>query len=396
MDKATDFKMNKCAIKVCLVQPVQSPYWSERLRVLAQNKDFELTLFLEREGFAHRPGWQPESIRNVTIHVLGSTVTSVTRKSDDLGYRVHGIRSIPWLLTFELFRRRPDVVVLCNATQLIFTLPAKWFLGTQVALIVEDTPHATRHLSLFARKVKQLLYKQADCCYAFSDDASLFLNQMGIIDNVVRSSWSVDMIRFKRLETDSYLGTEADIINMRTVIFVGALVAGKGILQLLGAWKELSAKVRQSAQLLVVGSGPLQCELQQIIDNNALTEVRLLGQKSYSEVIELLKKSDLFVLPTLQDLFSLTVLEAMACGCPVITTPFNGARELVEDGRNGWVVNPTEPVVLTAVLERALSSHVDLNKMGVAARLRVECMDNAIVMQQFSQSLQNLVADHAR
>jgi len=387
--------MNKCGIKVCLVQPVQSPYWTERLRVLAQNKDFELTLLLERDGFAHRPGWQPESIKNVSIHVLGSMVTSVARKSDDLGYRLHGIRSIPWLLTLGLFRRQPDVVVLCNATQLIFTLPAKWFLGTRVALIVEDTPHATRHLSLFARKVKQLLYKQVDCCYALSDDSRLFLNQMGITDNVVRSSWSVDMIRFKRLETDASQVT-AGIINMRTVTFVGALVTGKGILQLLAAWKELSTKVRQSAQLLVVGSGPLQCELQKIIDNNALTEVRLLGQKSYSEVIELLKKSDLFVLPTLQDLYSLTVLEAMACGCPVITTPFNGACELVDERINGWIVNPTEPGMLTAVLERALSDHVDLNKMGTAARLRVECMDNTIVMEQFSQSLQNLVADNAR
>lgn len=387
--------MNKCGIKVCLVQPVQSPYWTERLRILAQNKDFELTLLLERDGFAHRPGWQPELIKNVSIHVLGSIVASVTRKSDDLGYKLHGIRSIPWLLTFELFRRRPDAVVLCNATQFIFTLPAKWLMGIRVALIVEDTPHATRHLNLFARKVKQLLYKQADCCYAFSDDAKLFLNQIGITDNVVRSSWSVDMIRFKRSETNAYLAIRPSIMRIKTVIFVGALVAGKGILQLLADWKELPAKVRQSAQLLVVGSGPLEWELQQIIDNNALTEVRLLGQKKYSEVIELLKESDLFVLPTLQDLFSLTVLEAMACSCPVVTTIFNGARELVEDGRNGWIVNPTEPGALAAVLERALSGQIDLNKMGAAARLKVERMDNAIVMEQFSQSLHNLVAGHA-
>ncbi len=210
--------MNKCGIKVCLVQPVQSPYWTERLRVSAQNKDFELTLLLERDGFAHRPGWQPESIKNVSIHVLGSMVTSVARKSDDLGYRLHGIRSIPWLLTLGLFRRQPDVVVLCNATQLIFTLPAKWFLGTRVALIVEDTPHDTRHLSLFARKVKQLLYKQVDCCYALSDDSRLFLNQMGITDNVVRSSWSVDMNRFKRFKTDGCLATGTDIMSTRIKI----------------------------------------------------------------------------------------------------------------------------------------------------------------------------------
>lgn len=387
--QSNSIKMNKCVIKVCLVQPVQSPYWTERLRILAQNKNFELALLLERDSFAHRPGWQPESIKNVSIHVLGSMVINEVKKSDDLGYRFHGIRSIPWLLTTELFRRRPDVVVLCNATQLIFALPAKWLLGIRVALIVEDTPHATRHLSLFARKVKQLLYKHADCCYAFSDDARQFLEQMGIISNVIRSSWSVDMNRFKRFKTDGCLATGTDIMSTRTVIFVGALVPGKGILQLLAAWRELSTKVRQSAQLLIVGSGPLQYDSQQFIDNNALTEVKLLGQKSYSEVIELLKKSDLFVLPTLQDLFSLTVLEAMACGCPVITTPFNGARELVEDGRNGWIVDPTQPGTLASVLMHALSGEVDLEGMGIVARSRVEQMDNSIVMAQFGESLCN-------
>lgn len=386
-------KRFKHQIRLCLVQPVQSPYWTERLKNLAMYTDLDLTLLLERDTFAHRPGWKLEPIEGVRIEVLGSIVANTIRKGDDLGYRIDGIRSVPWRLTTELFRKRPDIVVLCNATQIFFALLAKWILGVRVALIVEDTPHATRYLNLFARTAKRLLYRQADCCYAFSDDARLFLKQIGISNNVMRSSWSVDMSRFKRLEAGGHLMTETNNANKRTVIFVGALIPGKGVIQLLAAWRELSIKVRHSAQLLLVGSGPLQHDLQQMIDSNSLTEVRLLGQKSYSDVIELLKKSDLFVLPTLQDLFSLTVLEAMASGCPVVTTPYNGARELVETDRTGWLVDPLQVDAFKAVLECALSPKTDLEAMGQAARRRVERMDNAIVMAEFAQTLRNLVAD---
>lgn len=383
--------MKKNTIKVCLVQPVQSPYWTERLKILAMHNDLDLTLLLERDSFAHRPGWRPEPVDGVYVQVLGSMLSKSIRESDDLGFRIDGVRSIPWRLMAELFRMRPDIAVVCNATQLIFTLPAKWLLGIRIALIVEDTPHATRDLGFLARIVKRLLYRRADCWFAFSDDARLFLEQMGIAKNVMRSSWSVDMHRFERLRTNDRLMMEASDANIKIVIFVGAFIPRKGITQLLAAWKTLPAKVRYSTQLLLVGSGPLLHDLQQTIENNALTEVKLLGQKSYPEVIELLKKSDLFVLPTLEDLFSLTVLEAMASGCPVITTPYNGARELIEMNHTGWLVDPLQTEAFKKILENALSSETDLEAMSRAARCRVEGMDNVLVMNEFAQSLRNLV-----
>lgn len=376
--------------KICFVQPVQAPYWSERLKILAQEKDFELSFLLERATFDHRPGWKPQDINGIRIEVLNSMVVSSTSKGDDLGYRIQGIRSIAWRLVPALFRIKPHVVVVCNATQLLLSLPSKLLNGVRIALIVEDTPHATRNLSWISNLIKSWAYKRADMRFAFSEDAIQFLFSIGIKNRVKRSSWSVEMGSLKMLPLDSKQFNKTEGRPVKTLLFVGQLVPRKGIIQLIEAWRFLPYEYRKKAQLFVAGDGPLHDQLSDFVEENNLEEVKMLGQVPYERVLEFMGNSDLFILPTLEDLFSLTVLEAMGCSCAVVTTPFNGARELIQDGENGWIVDPTQRGALTTVLERALSDETDLNHMGQLARKRVENMDNRIVMSKFAQNLREL------
>jgi glycosyltransferase involved in cell wall biosynthesis len=378
----------KKPLRVCLVQPIQSPYWTERLKVLAGHLDLDLLLLLERASFAHRPGWMPEPISGVHIEVIGSSVLPATSRGDDLGYQIHGIRSIPWQLVGALWRIRPDVVVVCNATQILFSLLAKWIFGVRLALIVEDTLHATRNLSKPKRKLKGFLYRRADSWFAFSEDARQLLATMGIEKGVLRSSWSLDMSKFqpKKLSVE-LTKTEKSIL---TVIFVGQLIPRKGVMLLLESWCRLRLECGGAAKLLIVGDGPLREDIDGLVEKSGLGNIQILGQRPYAEVRDLMSQADLFVLPTLEDLFSLTVVEAMACGCPVITTRFNGARELVDEAENGWLVDPTQPGALTRVLEEALSDRSHLQEMGRKARTRVERLDNALVMKDFARALREL------
>lgn len=385
--------MKKC--KVVMVQPIQSPYWTQRLKILAQYQDLDLTLLLERDHFAHRPGWKVETIEGVCIKVLGSTVFASIRNGDDLGYRIQVVRSVPWRLPIVLWCLRPDVVILCNAMEMLLALPLK-LLGVRLALIVEDTPHASRNLSRFVRWVRALTYRRADRWFAFSEDAKSYLAQIGIERGVERSSWSLDMQKFQPLSMAPAIENIGHVCSPRTVLFVGQFIPRKGVLPLLEAWKQLPLSIRHQSTLILVGDGPLKEQIMAFVHAQALDDVKILGQLPYTEVRDLLCQSDLFVLPTLEDLFSLTVLEAMACGCAVITTPFNGARELVDDGRTGWIVDPTQPGALASVLQHALSGNVDLRAMGRAARARVEGMDNVAVMSRFHQALVNLVAANKR
>jgi UDP-glucose:(heptosyl)LPS alpha-1,3-glucosyltransferase len=80
------------------------------------------------------------------------------------------------------------------------------------------------------------------------------------------------------------------------------------------------------------------------------------------------RAADAFALPTWYDACSLTVLEACACGLPVVTTRWNGAAELLTDGRDGYVVDgPEDADALAGAIERAIAPR-SRERVGAAAR----------------------------
>lgn len=363
-------------IKILFVQPVQTPYWTNRLETLAEDNTLDITLLLELDELIHRPDWTTKSIAGVNIEVLGST---------SFEYNNYKSRSLPFKLTLKILKLRPDIIVLINATQILFSLPIKLFSRTKIALIVEDTPHATRNLGRLQRAIKNWAYRFCDGWFPLSDDAQTFLTDCGITKNIFPSSWSLDMQAFKQtINTKEH--------NRQTVIFVGQLIPRKGILQLLEAWSRLSKSTRASAYLTIVGTGPLVHEAQSFVKDNQLHEVSFTGQLNYQDVCTELQAADLFILPTLEDIYSLAVLEAMACGCPAIITHYCGARELITINSTGWIVDPMNIAEITSTLQYALGKDCDLTLRGKLARTRVKNMDNKIVMTKFAHQIKTLVA----
>lgn len=382
-------------LNCCFVQPVQSPYWTERFRCLAGDGRLQITLLLEREGFSHRPGWKPEAIPSVDIRIIGSRVIPANRINRKLRFRVNGIRSIPLALPLLLRQIRPDVVVVCNATQALLAWLVRYLLGFRLVLMVEDTPHSVRRLGLLSSWLKAFSYRRMDRWFVFSDDSRQYLAQIGITKNVVRSSWSLDMDCFRPRHNIAHPAKHSHVEGDRRtiVLFVGRLIQQKGVEQLIDAWATLPARVRNTARLLVYGDGPLKSKIAAACASQGLDEVELVGHVEYAKVRGALGSADLFVFPTLEDLYGLALLEAMASGCPVVTTPFTGGRELVEEGKNGWIVDPTEPGALRRVLEKALAPDVNLELMGSAARARVAAMDNALVMRRFADEMWTLARE---
>lgn len=145
-----------------------------------------------------------------------------------------------------------------------------------------------------------------------------------------------------------------------TFLFVGQLVERKGIKELLDGWRE-HIKQFPDDVIIVAGQGVLDSDLKAL--HNDENSIKFVGQISYDHISEYLAITDVSVMPTLEDNWSLVVPEAMACGKPVATTPYNGCHiELIDEGKNGFVFDPLKQ---SDIIKMLASFHdADLSSMG--------------------------------
>ena len=146
--------------------------------------------------------------------------------------------------------------------------------------------------------------------------------------------------------------------------FVGSLDLRKGFAYLLRAIRPLAAHV----ELEIVGAtGDRDCAQLFARERKGLPV-----QCAPGDPLPAYHRSDLFVLPSLEDGLPFVLPEAMACGLPVIVTDQCGAGECVVPDGNGWVVPAADTEALTAALEKAIQRRADLPEMGRQARLAIE------------------------
>jgi glycosyltransferase involved in cell wall biosynthesis len=165
------------------------------------------------------------------------------------------------------------------------------------------------------------------------------------------------------------LGAAVDTSVQNTppvVVTTAQLRAHKGHEYLLEAAAELP-----DVRFLFVGEGPERERLESLARSLGVDDrVDFLGFRS--DVRELLLRSDLFVLPSLDEGLPLSVLEAMTVGKPVVATSAGGTDEAVEDGVTGIVVEPRDVKALAAAIRAVLGDPALAARMGAAGRARVE------------------------
>jgi len=126
-----------------------------------------------------------------------------------------------------------------------------------------------------------------------------------------------------------------------------------------------------NAHLLLVGDGPLLDTLvQSAQDDEMANRVHFLGARK--DVPEILRGLDVYVLSSENEGMSNTILEAMACGRPVIATAVGGNPELVVDGETGLLVPPNDPHAMAAAITKLLRDPQHSQQMGRRGRQRVE------------------------
>jgi teichuronic acid biosynthesis glycosyltransferase TuaC len=143
----------------------------------------------------------------------------------------------------------------------------------------------------------------------------------------------------------------------RIAVFAGRLVAIKAVDGLLRAWAKLQAEKRTSTTdlLAIIGNGPERQALErQSAAAGTQDSVRFLGELPQAEVARWLRAATVFCLPSRNEGTPNVVMEALACGRPVVASSVGGIPAMIADGRTGFLVEPANDTALADALWRAL------------------------------------------
>ncbi len=162
------------------------------------------------------------------------------------------------------------------------------------------------------------------------------------------------------------------------ILAVGRLVAKKGLDDLLSACAILKSQATP-LRCTIVGDGPERASLENMCRELGLeSEVKFVGAKIISEVLELMRTVTVFCLPCTvapdnnQDALPTVLLEALACGLPVVSTTVSGIPEIVDDGVDGLLAPPNQPAAVALRLAQILQSPVLQTTFAQAGRVKAE------------------------
>lgn len=156
----------------------------------------------------------------------------------------------------------------------------------------------------------------------------------------------------------------------KLAIYAGRLHPVKNLVMLLQAWRSFVERFPTS-KLWLVGEGPQQKELASAARKWNLHESVVLAGL-FDNIDELLTAADVVVSPGRDDAISMTLLEAMAAGVPVIASESGGSRVLIEHAVHGCLVSPDDPVGWADAIERTFNEPEQAARRAANARQRVE------------------------
>ena len=196
-------------------------------------------------------------------------------------------------------------------------------------------------------------------------------------EQIFLAPYGVDINKFSIKPFSQYMQS-----NPIRFLFVGRLEAAKGIFYLLEAVKQIN---RDDIQLLLVG----YMQGQENLFKTYKRHFTYLGTKLAHEMPDVYKKADVFIFPSLFEGFSLSVIEAMASGLPVIASDNSGANDIIADGEEGFIV----PIMDIEALKEKIIWFCDhkerIKHMGENSRKTAE----RYTWDQYEEKVAKIVSD---
>ena len=221
-----------------------------------------------------------------------------------------------------------------------------------------DMKPAETSIGVIERELAE--YELADAIAVPSQFAAKTFVDRGVsATKLIVNNYGVDLARFISLEGRVETGKP-------TILFVGQVGVRKGIPNLLKAF----APINDRAELHLVG--PIELGFENYLRDANTDNVAIKGPVAGDALPTIYAKADIFCLPSIEEGLPLVNLQALASGCPVITTEAAGAADIIQDGVNGITIANDSVEQLTEALKKLISDTALRQQMSVAATASVQ------------------------
>lgn len=254
-----------------------------------------------------------------------------------VGYTIFLIRSVSYMIKFK-----PHIVHIHTPIPLLHGIFAKVFLRAKLVL----TLHGTDFFRLKSEKLLQWCIRRwVDTIFFVSKSMFEDLKRMMFGKHLVYVPNGVDMNRFYDQKKQ----------RKTQLVAVGTLKWQKGYDYLLQSVKGVFSSHPEYG-LAIIGDGPLRNRLEELVDNSLgiANKVEFLNRLTHEQVATVLNESSIFVMSSVSEGFPKALVEAIACGTPVVATDVGSCREIV-DGV-GFIVKPRDPKGFKEAVNRLIEN----------------------------------------
>jgi len=277
-------------------------------------------------------------------------------------------------LYFLLFEERPTIVLCYSIKPAIYGSIAATLAGIKNLIsVINGTGFAFSNynslrklVGFWAKLLLRISIRFNKCVFFYNlDDLELFENF-----KLIKSNKSF-VVNGSGININEYNYSAAPYSSKIAFLMASRFLIEKGILEYLTACKILNQKYN-NARFLLAGkqdSNPSSLSKEKIRYLSKQANVELIG---WVDMREILKKIDVFVLPSYREGIPRSILEAMAIGRPIITTDVPGCKETVINGYNGYLILPRDVNSLVDAMENFIKNPSLILKMGKASRKLVE------------------------
>ena len=194
---------------------------------------------------------------------------------------------------------------------------------------------------------------EADAFVVLASEFKDKLSDMGCSKPIFLETTVVDDSVFSGFDAEHGYRSLNNIDSKLNILFLSRIERTKGVYEAIGTYRKLKA-VHPSVTLTIAGDGSELGHVKRYVNDKDIDDIEFLGYVSGRLKYDAFTSANVYLFPSYSEGMPISVLEAMACGLPIVTRPVGGIRDFFENGKMGYLTESKDPKVFAELIEKLI------------------------------------------